>query len=396
MDVTALDIPARYEPYRDRLRAFIAANRPALQWKPRTGIRVPDQASDIRALREWTERLYQSGYVLQRFSEDAFDPFEQSILERELAGSGVPYILGNPLVSGALKTFGTAEQKAFYLPAMASGRHIWTQLFSEPNAGSDLTALQTRGRLDGDQYVIDGQKVWSTWAQWSDFGYLLARTEEAPGAAGITAFILDMKSPGVEVRPLREMTGTSDFNEVFLSGVRLPVINVIGQPGLGWKVAAASLAAERSGVGAGGLSETLTDLAALAKTPDSRGRPAIEDGSVRQRLGDFAARTRVHRYLGYATTTRSVKGSPSVTDAPMTKIWFSELNLEMAEYALSLLGPRAVLVEGEGDACADGLWQDRFLYARAWTIAGGSNEIMRNMIAERGLGLPREPRGDAR
>src|SRR6266545_3020875 len=139
--------------------------------------------------------------------------------------------------------------KATYLPAMASGRHIWTQLFSEPNAGSDLTGLQSRAQLDGDHYVVNGQKVWSTWAQWSDFGYLLARSEPVPGAGGITAFILDMHTPGVEVRPLREMTGTTDFCEVFFDDVRVPVADVIGSPGQGWTVANASLAAERGGVG---------------------------------------------------------------------------------------------------------------------------------------------------
>ena len=135
---------------------------------------------------------------------------------------------------------------------MARGDHIWTQLFSEPDAGSDLTSLQTRAQRDGDDYVVVGQKVWSTWAQWSDYGYLLARTEPVDGPAGISAFILDMRSPGVDVRPLREMTGTTDFNEVFFDEVRIPAANMIGGPGEGWRVAGASLAEERSGVGGGG------------------------------------------------------------------------------------------------------------------------------------------------
>lgn len=394
MDARVPPIPPRYDDYARGLRAFISSHQPHLRWKPRTGMRVPESAEDVSALRAWVAELHEAGYGLARFSEDEADPFEQRILERELAATGLPYILGNPLVSGALKAFGTPEQKRQYLASMSSGRHIWTQLFSEPGAGSDLTSLQTRGRLDGEQYVIDGQKVWSTWAQWADFGYLLARTEPTGGSAGITALILDMNSSGVEVRPLREMTGTTDFNEVFFDSVRVPVANVIDRPGEGWKVAQASLVTERSSVGGGGLTDTVSGLLALAGRVERNGRPAIRDQAVRQQIAGLAARARVHGYLGCATATRSLRGSSSPADAPMTKVWFSEVNLAAAEYALDLQGPRAAVVEGDPDSLEDGRWQDMFLYARAWTIAGGSNEVMRNVIAERGLGLPREPRGN--
>ena len=394
MDVTVPDLPVEYEGFRAKVRSFVADNAPTLAWKPRTGMRVPETRADVEALRQWVGRIHGAGYVLERFVDEEVDLFEQRILETELGATGLPYVLGNPLVAGALKTFGSPEQKAEYLPAMACGRHIWTQLFSEPNAGSDLTSLQTRGRLDGDHYVVDGQKVWSTWAQWSDFGYLLARTEPVAGAGGITAFILDMKTPGVDVRPLREMTGTTDFNEVFLDGVRIPTANVIGMPGQGWKVAGASLVSERSGVGSGGLDRLVSDLVGLAASVDRNGRPALESDDVRQDLGRLVARARIHKYLGYTVATRSAQGAVTAADAPTTKVWFSELNLDVAEYGLGLQGPRSALAEGDPEVVDDGRWQDMFLYARAWTIAGGSNEIMRNLIAERGLGLPREPRGD--
>ena len=166
---------------------------------------------------------------------------------------------------------------------MARGDHIWTQLFSEPDAGSDLTSLQTRATRDGSDFVVVGQKVWSTWAQWSDYGYLLARTEPVDGPAGISAFILDMRSPGVDVRPLREMTGTTDFNEVFFDEVRIPAANMIGAPGEGWRVAGASLAEERTGVGgAGGGLDPVTRLLEVARRNNRGGLPAIEDGAVRQ------------------------------------------------------------------------------------------------------------------
>lgn len=392
MDVTVATIPPEYDAYRRELRAFIAEHQPVLQWKQRTGLRAPEHAADVTALRHWVRALYDAGYVLDRFAMEPSDRFQQRILERELGGTGIPYVLGNPLVAGAIKMFGTPEQQQTYLPPMARGDHIWTQLFSEPNAGSDLASLQTRARLDGDAYVVDGQKVWSTWAQWADYGYLLARTEDIPGSKGITAFIVDMHSPGVETRPLREMTGTTDFNEVFLDSVRVPVDNVIGAPGQGWQLANASLATERGGLG-GGSTDPMHALVRLARQHRRAGRPAIEDSAVRQDIARLAARSRIQRYLGYRVATKAARGELQSWDAPLTKIWFSELNLEMSEYGLELMGPRAELVEGDPASFEDGRWQDLFLYARAWTIAGGSNEIMRNLIAERGLGLPRESRG---
>jgi alkylation response protein AidB-like acyl-CoA dehydrogenase len=305
----------------------------------------------------------------------------------------VPYVLGNHLVGGALKTFGTPEQQQMLLPPMSRGDHIWTQLFSEPDAGSDLASMQTSAARDGDDFVVSGQKVWSTWAQWADYGYLLARSEPISGPGGISAFVLDMRSPGVEVRPLREMTGTTDFNEVFLDNVRIPAANVIGQPGGGWTVAQTSLLSERSGVGSGSGAGVSAGLVEIAQQHRRRGRPAIEDDAVRQTIGDFNARSRIFKALGYRVATKAAQGTIEAWDAPLTKIWFSELNLEVAEYGLNLQGGRGSLVEGDPDAYDDGSWQDRFLYARAWTIAGGTNEIMRNVIAERGLGLPREPKG---
>lgn len=392
MDVTGPEVPSEYEGFRDRLRAFVEEHRPMMQWKPRTGMRCPDHPEDVAALRTWARGLYDAGYVLDRFCIEPTDEHEQRILEQELAATGLPLVLGNPLVSGALKLFGSREQQQTFLAPMARGDHIWTQLFSEPDAGSDLASLRTRARPAGDEYVVDGQKIWSTWAQWADYGYLLARTEDAAGPEGISAFVLDMHSAGVDVRPLREMTGTADFNEVFLDGVRVPAANMIGERGDGWRVANASLAAERSGVGERP-GDPAQSLVRLARAHLRGGRPAVEDAAVRQAVGDFAARYRIHRYLTYAFATRAARGEASHADAATTKIWFSELNLESAQYGLELMGPRAALVEGEPEAFEDGRWQDMFLYARALTIAGGSNEIMRNIISERGLGLPREPRG---
>ena len=396
MDVIVPLIPQSYDDYRATLRAFLEDHKPTLEWKQRTGLRVPESAHDVDLLRAYVRAIYDAGYVIARFSSESGDPYEQRILEQELGGVGIPYVLGNPLVAGALKHFGTDEQRAAYLPPMARGDHIWTQLFSEPDAGSDLTSLQTRAQRDGDDYVVVGQKVWSTWAQWSDYGYLLARTEPVDGPAGISAFILDMRSPGVDVRPLREMTGTTDFNEVFFDEVRVPAANMIGGPGEGWRVAGASLAEERSGVGGGGGgADPVLRLVDVARRHTRGGRPAIDNGAVRQQIGAFAARSRIQRHLGQRVATKAARGQITPADAPLSKIWFSELNLEMTEAALALQGARSMASEGDELSFEDGRWQDAFLYARAWTIAGGSNEIMRNLIAERGLGLPREPRGQS-
>jgi alkylation response protein AidB-like acyl-CoA dehydrogenase len=392
MDVTVPAIPSTYDGFRATLRACLAEHKPTLEWKQRTGLRVPDLAADVERLRTYARAVHDAGYVADRFRTERGDPFEQRILEQELARVGVPSVLGNPLVAGALKHFGTVEQRDTYLPPIARGDHIWTQLFSEPDAGSDLTSLQTRGVRDGDAYVVSGQKVWSTWAQWADYGYLLARTEPVEGAGGITAFILDMRSAGVDVRPLREMTGTTDFNEVFFDEVRIPAANIIGAPGEGWKVAGASLVEERSGVGSAGSGDPVHRLISLARLREGQDAE-IADGAVRQSLGQLIVRARIQRHLGQRMATKAVRGQITASDAPISKIWFSELNLEMAETALALLGARSMLVEGDELSEEDGRWQDSFLYARAWTIAGGTNEIMRNMIAERGLGLPREPKG---
>ena len=211
-------------------------------------------------------------------------------------------------------------------------------------------------RQDGDDYVVVGQKVWSTWAQWADYGYLLARTEPVEGAGGITAFILDMHTPGVDVRPFARMTGTTDFNEVFLDEVRVPAANIIGAPGEGWQVAGASLAEERTGVGQRWWSgaDPVRRLVDLARRHQRGGRPALEDGAVRQQLGDLAARARIQRHLGQRMATKAARGEITAADAPLVKIWWSELNLEMAEAALALLG---VPFDGDGGRRAQrGRW----------------------------------------
>jgi alkylation response protein AidB-like acyl-CoA dehydrogenase len=386
-----LDTTAELEEFRARTRRFIADNAPG--HKTHTGVRAP-APEDIPVIRRWTAALYDAGLLgidwpAQWGGRPDAHPMEQFIVAEELIRARTwPPIGAGSLAAGALIDFGTEEQRARYLPRIRSGEDIWCQLFSEPGAGSDLASLQTRAVRDGDHFVVNGQKVWTTNGQHADVGYLLARTDpDAKKHAGITAFALDMRTPGIDVRPLREITGTSDFNEVFFDNVVVPVDAVIGEVNDGWRVATMSLIHERHGVGGYGvelsrmLSE-LTDIAADAQR--------LDDDTVREELGRLYAETQINGYLNAYVTSRMVAGVDDPADAPTTKIFFSEINLAMAEYALRLQGTDGVVVEPDPAAVAGGWWQDAFLYARAYTIAGGANEVLRNLIAERSLALPRE------
>ena len=380
------------ETFRAQVRAFIAGHAPKV--KLRAGVRSPETREELATLRAWTARLFEAGYVGADWPEayggdPGHDVLRDVVVAEEIANAGTLQVPGGcTLAAQALLHFGTDEQRERYLPRIRSGEDLWCQLFSEPGAGSDLASLRTKAVRDGDHYVVTGQKVWTTNGQWADLGYLLARTDpEVPKHKGISAFVLDMSLPGVTVRPLREITGTSDFNEVFFDDVRVPAAAMIGKPGQGWQIANASLAHERSGVGGSVVTvrrnwESLVELAGRTER--------IDDAEVRDRLAAFAAEIQALSVHTKLSLQRWRDGQEQVTDAPVSKLAFSELNLRLAEYALSLLGPAGVLTEGDSGAVDGGRWQDAYLYARAYTIAGGSSEIMRNLIAERGLGLPRE------
>jgi alkylation response protein AidB-like acyl-CoA dehydrogenase len=387
---------AELDEFRTEVRSFIADHAPAIP--PRAGVRSAENDAEFTALQEWTGRLYEAGYVgadwpVEYGGRDDRSPEHSIIVAEELARAQAqgPQS-GSVLASHALIHFGTDEQRRRHLPAIRAGGELWCQLFSEPGAGSDLASLRTRAVRNGDTYVVDGQKVWTTNGQWAQYGYLLARTDaDAPKHTGISAFILDMATPGVSVRPLRELTGTSDFNEVFFDGVEVPADAMIGATGQGWAIANATLAHERTNVGGivVKLRLAVDALIDLARRVTVDGRPAIDSDRVRDRIGQFSAEVEALSALTYANLTRWLRGNERMHDAAMSKLMFSELNLEMAAFAVELAGEAGVLVEGGGNVLDNGRWQDEWLYARAYTIAGGSSEIMRNLIAERGLGLPR-------
>jgi len=396
-----LVIDHEIERLRAEVRAFIEANRPALKTPPKAGVRAPEP-DDIPVLREWTRQLFAAGYVGADWPTEwggsgAADPVRAAVAGEEMARARVPMPVGAGLLTAmALIHYGSQQQKARFLPRIRSGADIWCQLFSEPEAGSDLASMRTRARREGDWFVIDGQKVWTTVGQHAQLGYLLARTDpDAEKHAGITAFIADMTAEGIDVRPLREITGSYDFNEVFLDRVRIPAENVIGAVGQGWQVATTSLVHERSGVGAAGITtvRTVGDAVTMARAAQRGGRPALDSDAVRQELGRLYAAARITGMLAQYNLSRTLDGTADAADAPLAKVFHSETNLALADFGLGLLGTESLLTADDPGAVADGWWQDAFLYARAYTIAGGANEVLRTMIAERALGLPREPKG---
>ena len=380
--------------FQGRVRAHIDAHRPDLARLP--GTRSPEP-SDMPAYRAWCASLFSAGLLGTAWPSEwggtgEDQPLLDFVLDEELANAQLPRPIGAwSLVSTALLAHGTDEQRERYLPRIRSFQDMWCQLFSEPEAGSDLASLRCTARLEGDEWVVDGQKVWTTHAHVSDLGFLLARTDrDVSKHAGITAFVVDMSAPGVLVRPLRDMTGASDFNEVFLDGLRLPRDAVIGAPGDGWAIARLALAHERS---ASLREDPLLDK--VRRLLDWAGKQHTSDGSrhldradVRQSLGRLYARARATELLGVEAVLRDAAGSAQITDAPATKVLFSETNLEVVTTALDLFGPEGLAAEGH-DSIDDGYWHKAFLFARGFTISAGSNEIMRNVIAERGLGLPR-------
>jgi alkylation response protein AidB-like acyl-CoA dehydrogenase len=396
--VMELETPPEVEAFRERVRAFIVEHSPGR--KQHTGVRAPEPEL-MAAIRTWTASLFEAGFLgidwpAEYGGRPDAHPLEPAIVAEEISRArSWPPVGAAELAAAAVIEFGSAEQRERFLPRIRSCGDIWCQLFSEPGAGSDLAALSTRARRDGDDWIVDGQKVWTTNGQYADRGYLLARTDpDVPKHRGITAFALDMTAPGVQVRPLREITGTTDFNEVFFDGVRIPDRDVLGEVDDGWRVAMTSLGRERSGVAAHGIElfAALDDLVALAARTPSGGSPALADPAARQRIGELATRTHVNAAMVAMSQSRMLHGTGQPADAAIGKIFFSELNHDMSEYAVALQGPDGILVEGDDAVQADGWWQDSFLYSRAYTIAGGANEILRTQIGERGLGLPREPK----
>ncbi len=316
---------------------------------------------------------------------------EASIFAQEQSRFGVSngvFAVGIGMAGPTIIEHGTDAQKERFLPKLLHGDEVWCQLFSEPGAGSDLAGVSTRAVRDGDEWVVNGQKVWTSGAQHSDWGILVARSDvDVPKHRGITYYLVDMTSPGIEIRPLRQMNGGAHFNEVFMTDVSVPHANVLGDVGGGWRAAMTTLSNERALIGGGRNGPDFDDLVDLA-----RQRGLDHDATVRQGLADTHIRSRILEFLGYRVQTATAHGETPGSEASIMKLVYAGHLKRTAELALAIEGPAATLLDA--DAPADGAWQQSFLSAPSIRIAGGSDEIQRNIIGERVLGLPKEPQVD--
>ena len=365
----------------DRLRGLVTAHAPEGKFPA-----------------DWNPRLAAAGLVAPHWPEPwglAAGPAEQLELDEAMRELKVPRPL-NPIGIGwagpTLLVAGTEAQQKRWLPGLLDGSEIWCQLFSEPEAGSDLSSLATSARRDGDEFVVNGQKVWTTLAHVARWGILLARTDpEAEAHQGITYFVADMRAPGIEVRPIVQMTGTHEFNEVFFTDVRVPAANVVGAEHDGWRLAKVTLGNERvslSGEGAlWGRGPTANDVLQLV-----RDHGGTHDVLLRQRLAQLYIESEVLRLIRLRTVSARVRGLEPGPEASVRKAMSDEHGQHVMEAAMDLAGSHGMCADsgpyGEPDRTG---WQYGYMYARALTIGGGTSEVQRNILGEKVLGLPREP-----
>lgn len=398
-----LRLSPEYERFRDELRAFLRESWP---------LRGEEAAlpCDQRE-RLFRERALARGYLYRDIprayggSEQPSDVLKDSILAEELAAAGAPgniRNIGPAMLAPTLIEFGTDEQKRRFVPPTLRGEMLWCQGYSEPGAGSDLASLQSRAVLEGDHWIVTGHKVWTSSAHEAHCMFGLFRTEpDAPKHAGISYLLLDMKAPGVTVRPLRQMTGGAEFNEVFLDEVRVPAGNIVGQRGEGWKVSRATLKHERNLIGDPQLLRKMFDgVVALARRTLRDGRPAIACDDVRQRLAELEGYFWSQQYSGLRQLTAAARGQELKVMLPimMNKLYSTDLMQRLTSLAYELLGDTGLVMPSPEEAGmallpdAPGSWTAQYMFAIANSIAGGASNIQRNIIGERGLGLPRDLR----
>jgi hypothetical protein len=400
--------PAEAESFRAEVQTVLAQELPP-GW-PGIGAIAARQDAERFASR-WRQVLYRRGLLgitwPAEYGGCGLSRLHQVVLMEELARAGVPFgehtdLFGIKMLGSTLLRWGNPEQKARFLPRILSGEDRWCQGFSEPGAGSDLASLTTRARLDGEEWVIDGQKVWTSVAHRANWIFLLARTDpQARGHQGISFLLCPLEAPGIEIRPIRQLTGDSDFNEVFFTGARTPADLVVGAPGEGWQVAMTLLGHERGEEAATNPILFRAELDRLLALAAEHGRD--HDPLIRQRLAWCYARVEIMRYLGYRILTQVLSGSELGAAASVAKLYWSEYHVAATELALDIEGLDGLVPEGRGPLRAvrtddpgapnsTGSWLGAFLNARAGTIYAGTSEVQRNVLAETVLGLPKEKR----
>ena len=385
------------EAFRREFRAWLNANTQRNNSIPLDGV-DEGGADDWNRRVGWFRKLASGGWTCVDWPRDyggrGLSILQTIIYHEELAriNKPLPFIGSGPgLVGPTLMQWGTPEQKQRFIPKIITGQEIWCQGYSEPNSGSDLASLQTRAVEDGDYFRITGQKIWTSNAQYSDWAFVLCRTDpEAPKHRGISYILVDMKTPGITVRPLVQMNGARGFNEVFFDDVRTPKQMLVGEKNNGWQVAITTLMFERNAGGGGRpLIAVVGELADLARRINRDGSPAWDNAAVRQQIAEFKCEAEALKFTGLRQLTRRLKGLPPGPEGSIMKLVATELNLRMELFAMELLGPYSQLEFRSPMAIDDGRWSYRALGARGGTIAAGTNQIQHNIIGERVLGLPK-------
>jgi alkylation response protein AidB-like acyl-CoA dehydrogenase len=386
------------QAFRERVRAWLAASIPR-DWQAMTTSDIP-RPEAYALLRRWQGALHAAGFIgltwPREYGGGGLTFMEELILHEEMALAKAPpilNILGVGMAGPTIIAYGTEAQKQRYPAKILSCEEIWCQGYSEPDAGSDLASLQTRAVKDGEHWIVNGQKVWTSLAHLADFMMLLARTDpDAPRHKGITYFLLDMKSPGVTVKPLTQLTGDAEFNEVFFDNVRVHESQVLGGVNNGWAVGLTTLMYERLALGFGlqvRLRITLDHLVELARKMEKHGRVLTRDAVMRQKLAQLWIDTEALRFTGARAITKLLRGEIPGPEASTGKMGWVETHQRLQELAMEIEGPYSQLTRGSEWALDGGLWQYSFLRSRANSIEGGTTEIQKNIIGERVLGLPK-------
>jgi alkylation response protein AidB-like acyl-CoA dehydrogenase len=394
------DFTSEQQSFRRDVRAWLAASVPA-DLKGRGFAASRADRAHVDRLRDWQRRLHGAGYVgidwPRAYGGRGASIMEQVILYEEMSRAEAPQPVnrgGLSMLGPTLMKHGTPAQRERHLAKILNAEEIWCQGFSEPNAGSDLANLQTRAALDGEFYVINGQKVWTSMAHVADWGFFLVRTDpQAQKHKGITFLLLDMKTPGITIRPLTQITGEAEFNEVFLENVRVPAANVVGKVNEGWGVALTTLAYERdvlTMIRHISLRTALERLVALAKRTKRNGHTAADDPVLRQRLAALTIAERCLQLNGYRTLTRILRGQSPGPEGSTSKLFWSQVDQDLAEVATEVIGPYSQIAAPSEWAPDDGQWEFYCLLARGSGIRAGTSEILRNILGERVLGLPKD------
>ncbi len=376
------------EKFRDEVRAFLDEN-------------LPEGKRDLMMMLGWNQKVREKGWIGFSWPKEVGGGgggiVEQVILKEEMSKRRAPPLgscyMGLAWVGPSIIEYGTEEQKKRFIPEILDSKYQWCTGYSEPDAGSDLASLQCKAVRDGDEYVVNGQKTWTSLAMWSEWMILLVRTSTNPDVKhdGITCLLVKMDSPGLDVRPIKNMAGGTMFGEVFMTDVRVPVENRLGEEGQGWQVTIGALANERSGISeVTAMFRKLEELKELVRTTRRNGKPAAEDQAVRRRVACIEAKIEAMRLNGLRYLTRQLKGEKLSSETSVNKLLRAELEIEMGDFALELLGSANQYGPGSREARDEGRWQTGSLNWPEVVIGGGTPNIQKNIIAERILGLPKD------